>query len=63
MTYTPPKLLTFEEFVAEYGNNPRYLVEEMQVVSILMPVRAFPLMVAMTLDLLVVFSMMSTRLA
>jgi Uma2 family endonuclease len=24
MTYTPPKLLTFEEFVAEYGDNPRY---------------------------------------
>ena len=24
MTYTPPKLLTFEEFVTEYGDNPRY---------------------------------------
>jgi Uma2 family endonuclease len=24
MTYTPPKLLTFEEFIASYGNNPRY---------------------------------------
>jgi Uma2 family endonuclease len=24
MTYTPPKLLTFEEFIAEYGDNPRY---------------------------------------
>lgn len=24
MTYTLPKLLTFEEFVAEYGDNPRY---------------------------------------
>ncbi len=24
MTYTPPKLLTFEQFIAEYGNNPRY---------------------------------------
>jgi Uma2 family endonuclease len=24
MTYTPPKLLTFEEFIANYGDNPRY---------------------------------------
>jgi Uma2 family endonuclease len=24
MTYTSPKLLTFEEFIASYGNNPRY---------------------------------------
>ncbi len=24
MTYTPPKLLTFEEFIASYGDNPRY---------------------------------------
>ncbi len=24
MTYTPPKLLTFEQFLAEYGDNPRY---------------------------------------
>ncbi len=24
MTYTPPKLLTFEQFIAEYGDNPRY---------------------------------------
>lgn len=24
MTYTPPKLLTFEQFIAEYGDNLRY---------------------------------------
>jgi Uma2 family endonuclease len=24
MTYTPPKLLSFEQFIAEYGDNPRY---------------------------------------
>jgi Uma2 family endonuclease len=24
MTYTPPKLLTFEQFIAEYANNPQY---------------------------------------
>ncbi|MGL4881126.1 MAG: Uma2 family endonuclease [Waterburya sp.] len=24
MTYISPKLLTFEEFIASYGNNPRY---------------------------------------
>ncbi|MBW4592740.1 MAG: Uma2 family endonuclease [Brasilonema angustatum HA4187-MV1] len=24
MTYTPPKLLTFEQFIVEYGDNPRY---------------------------------------
>ncbi|MBV6626175.1 MAG: Uma2 family endonuclease [Rivularia sp. (in: Bacteria)] len=24
MTYTPPKLLTFERFIAEYGDNARY---------------------------------------
>lgn len=24
MTYTPPKILTFEEFVAQYGDNTRY---------------------------------------
>ncbi|MBR8839844.1 MAG: Uma2 family endonuclease [Stigonema ocellatum SAG 48.90 = DSM 106950] len=24
MTYTPPKLLTFEQFLTEYGDNPRY---------------------------------------
>ncbi|MEC4813391.1 MAG: Uma2 family endonuclease [Scytonema sp. PMC 1069.18] len=24
MTYTSPKLLTFEQFIAEYGDNPRY---------------------------------------
>jgi Uma2 family endonuclease len=24
MTYTPPKLLTFEEFIVSYGDNPRY---------------------------------------
>jgi Uma2 family endonuclease len=24
MTYTPPKLLTFEQFISEYGDNPRY---------------------------------------
>ncbi|MDF5721045.1 MAG: Uma2 family endonuclease [Rhizonema sp. PD37] len=24
MTYTPPKLLTFEQFIANYGDNPRY---------------------------------------
>ncbi|HLO86321.1 MAG TPA: Uma2 family endonuclease [Nostocaceae cyanobacterium] len=24
MTYTPPKLLTFEQFLVEYGDNPRY---------------------------------------
>jgi Uma2 family endonuclease len=24
MTYTPPKLLTFEEFITQYGDNPRY---------------------------------------
>jgi Uma2 family endonuclease len=24
MTYTPPKLLTFEQFLAEYGDNSRY---------------------------------------
>jgi Uma2 family endonuclease len=24
MTYTPPKLLTFEQFITEYGDNPRY---------------------------------------
>lgn len=24
MTYTPPKLLTFEQFIAEYGDNPCY---------------------------------------
>ncbi len=24
MTYTPPKLLTFEQFIADYGDNPRY---------------------------------------
>lgn len=24
MTYTPPKLLTFEEFIAQYGDNTRY---------------------------------------
>lgn len=24
MTYTPPKLLTFEQFIAEYGDNSRY---------------------------------------
>ncbi|NJO31484.1 MAG: Uma2 family endonuclease, partial [Richelia sp. SL_2_1] len=24
MTYTPPKLLTFKKFLAEYGDNPRY---------------------------------------
>ncbi len=29
MTYTPPKLLTFEQFIAEYGDNPRYeLIDE-----------------------------------
>ena len=29
MTYTPPKLLTFEEFIASYGDNPRYeLIDE-----------------------------------
>ncbi|MBE9037278.1 Uma2 family endonuclease [aff. Roholtiella sp. LEGE 12411] len=24
MTYTPPKLLTFEQFITEYGDNPHY---------------------------------------
>jgi Uma2 family endonuclease len=24
MTYTPPKILTFEEFIAQYGDNSRY---------------------------------------
>ncbi|WP_414574870.1 Uma2 family endonuclease [Anabaena sp. CCY 9402-a] len=24
MTYSPPKLLTFEQFLVEYGDNPRY---------------------------------------
>ncbi|MBP5974429.1 Uma2 family endonuclease [Brasilonema sp. CT11] len=24
MTYTPPKLLNFEQFIVEYGDNPRY---------------------------------------
>jgi hypothetical protein len=24
MTYTSPKLLTFEEFISQYGDNPRY---------------------------------------
>ncbi|MBW4562758.1 MAG: Uma2 family endonuclease [Mojavia pulchra JT2-VF2] len=24
MTYTPPQLFTFEQFLAEYGDNPRY---------------------------------------
>lgn len=24
MTYTPPKLLTFKQFIAEYADNPRY---------------------------------------
>ena len=24
MTYTPPKLLTFEQFITEYGDNSRY---------------------------------------
>lgn len=24
MTYTPPKVLTFEEFIAQYGDNTRY---------------------------------------
>jgi Uma2 family endonuclease len=24
MTYTPPKLITFDQFLAEYGDNPRY---------------------------------------
>jgi Uma2 family endonuclease len=24
MTYTPSKLFTFEQFIAEYGDNPRY---------------------------------------
>ncbi|MDF5726467.1 MAG: Uma2 family endonuclease [Rhizonema sp. PD38] len=24
MTYTPPKLLTFEQFITEYRDNPRY---------------------------------------
>ncbi|MEH2011773.1 MAG: hypothetical protein V7K65_09640 [Nostoc sp.] len=24
MTYTSPKLLTFEEFIAQYGDNTRY---------------------------------------
>ncbi|MBW4592396.1 MAG: Uma2 family endonuclease [Brasilonema angustatum HA4187-MV1] len=24
MTYTPPKLITFEQFLVEYGDNPRY---------------------------------------
>jgi len=24
MTYTPPKILTFEEFIAQYGDNTRY---------------------------------------
>ena len=24
MTYTPPKLLTFEQFITEYGDNTRY---------------------------------------
>ena len=24
MTYTPPKLLNFEEFIAQYGDNTRY---------------------------------------
>ena len=24
MTYTPPKLLTFEEFLRQYGDDPRY---------------------------------------
>lgn len=24
MTYTPPKLLSFEEFIAQYGDNTRY---------------------------------------
>ena len=24
MTYTPPKLLTFEQFITEYGDNARY---------------------------------------
>jgi Uma2 family endonuclease len=24
MTYSPPKLLSFERFLVEYGNNPRY---------------------------------------
>jgi len=24
MTYTPSKLLTFDQFIAEYGDNPRY---------------------------------------
>ncbi|MEQ9000363.1 MAG: Uma2 family endonuclease [Coleofasciculus sp. B1-GNL1-01] len=29
MTYTPSKLLTFDQFIAEYGDNPRYeLIDE-----------------------------------
>ena len=24
MTYTPSKFLTFDQFIAEYGDNPRY---------------------------------------
>jgi hypothetical protein len=24
MTYTPAKTLTFEEFLSQYGDNPRY---------------------------------------
>jgi len=24
MTYTPTQILTFEEFLAQYGNDPRY---------------------------------------
>ncbi len=24
MTYTPPKLFTFEEFLRQYGDDPRY---------------------------------------
>jgi hypothetical protein len=24
MTYTSPKLLTFEDFIRQYGDNPRY---------------------------------------
>jgi len=33
MTYTPSKLLTFDEFVAQYGNDPRYEMADGELID------------------------------
>lgn len=33
MTYTPSKLLTFDEFIAQYGNDPRYEMADGELID------------------------------